>query len=296
MLETLKLQPAIIQGDFGPKKCIFACRYELITYKANGNFQHYEALINRGDPETLGWMDFVAGLPYGVMEQMVAVWEVAVIKFLKLWKSMVGGEVTPPFPDQLFSDYAEETKIFSLLWLDSEKVAGFSDNLPGEPELKNLWWWRINYQMFTTDRRPKKYPTPGEFLGLAPRMMPYLPWGWQETSPWLFSGHWLDTVYFSRGRIKDYEEPTDLRPFRLYEVYWRDESGGESVFKVRGCAFEEYKKGDWVAILKNVGTKRTSQTWKDDQEWQEEWRLAPLSFYELTDSERMAEEEDYGSL
>jgi hypothetical protein len=180
-----------------------------------------------------------------------------------------------------------DSKIFQ--WPEKEKILlnktallesmalFFADNLPGEPvPRKAHWWFRVELQ----PGENVKFPVPGEFLGLGVRMMPGEYWGRQKSSPFIYSGNWMDTVYYTGAWIKEINDPNDETPYPTYKVQWR-----KNVVTVRPSDFAEYKVDDRVTILKDVATEKKSQLWKDDDMEpdcdKETWQIAPLTFYGL---------------
>jgi hypothetical protein len=117
-------------------------------------------------------------------------------------------------------------------------------------------------------------------------MFPDKPWGTQKSSPFLSSGNWLDTLYYSSAKVVEVQEPEEGRPFKLYKVRWRANEDDETEFLARPSGFEEYQVDDLVTILKDAATDRRSQTWEDDKEFdQEVWRIAPVTFWKKEEEE-----------
>lgn len=110
-------------------------------------------------------------------------------------------------------------------------------------------------------------------------MMPDKPWGHQKSSPFIYSGNWVDTVYYSGAVIKEIQEPTDDTPYSTYAVTWR----GKDIENVRPSDFAEYQVGDRVTILKDVATDKKTQIWKDDdiKAFGDTWVICPITFYGL---------------
>ena len=161
----------------------------------------------------------------------------------------------------------------------------FAPNLEGEPKPAHVkWWFRVQLAGGETGQ---KYPVPGEFLGLGVRMFPDAYWGHQKSSPFIYSGNWMDTIYYTAAVIKEVHEPTDLIPYATYTVQWH-----KNEVLAKPSDFAEYKVGDRVTILKDVTTEKKTQLWKDDdmKYWGGEedmnpaditWQIVPLSFYGL---------------
>jgi hypothetical protein len=126
--------------------------------------------------------------------------------------------------------------------------------------------------------KPAKFPYPGEFLALGVRLMPDRFWDAQESSPFLMSGNFVDTIYYSGAVIKEVQEPDDERPYSQYTVQWRK----DEIRDVKPTDFAEYKVGDRVTILKDVEATKKGQLWKDEDMKEfdrEKWVIAPMMFY-----------------
>ena len=182
--------------------------------------------------------------------------------------------------------------------------------LEGEPVPTRAHWWirasymggGTEYPEFTTDELGSdtaptpggpKGIVPGEFVALGVRLMPDVPWGTQVSSPFLYSGAWVDTVYLTGGRIIAVNPPTALEPYPTYTVFWRptDIYPDGFVTKARPSDFAEYKVKDRVTTLKDVATEKKSQQWDDDDTKDYGgkgstpatcvWQIVPIGFYGL---------------
>ena len=58
-------------------------------------------------------------------------------------------------------------------------------------------------------------------MALGNRMMPNKPWGKQKSSPFLYSGNWMDTIYYTSAVITEVIDPTDETPYPTYKAKWR---------------------------------------------------------------------------
>ncbi len=288
LFEKFEVRPVKVQTDetFEPKEKIFEARYELLKYQVkpgDGKFpEAYKAF--HGEPD--GFVDFLTGFPYDDVEIMAVVYEESSLKNLKPWaQKAMKDDATPPIPESLFEGPPPIDIIHNYTAIPSPNVEHMADNLKGEKEPKLLWWTRQAIYQYTHDLIPFKRPIPGEFVALAVRLMPGKYWGEQATSPFFFSGNWLDTLYYTSAIVEEVLEPNDKRPYPLYKIRWRrkldDDSEEGHLHLARPSGFETYAVGDRVAVLKDAGTERKSQTWKDDQEFKPAiWRLAPITFYE----------------
>lgn len=273
VLDKFELKPVVVDDKYK----IFQARYELVKY--GEELQYPDAKLKDVD-DPIGWADFLGGLPYGAVEIMALVYGKSTEKYPT---DGGNGDPVPPIPDDLFDGYEANDTPYNTLYIEEDWCDGFSDGVEGELESPR-WWQRIN---FTLPDDPEKRPTPGEFVALGIRVFPTKPWGDQESSPFLSSGNWFDTLYYTSAKVVEILEPEGNRPFKLYKVKWRaTEKGGETEFLARPSGFEEYEVDDLVAILKDAATERKSQTWKDDQEFdQEVWRIVPITFYKKDEGE-----------
>jgi hypothetical protein len=234
-----------------------------------------EAPPSEGD-NPAGFIHFLAGFPIDCVEMLVLIGEYS--SDVKISHCsipvMPGGGATAPIPD--FFEWPDKEKLLLNKTALLEQYALFlAEDLPGEPEpTKPHWWFRV--ELSRGEEEPRKFPMPGEFLGLGIRMMPGEFWGHQKTSPFIYSGNWMDTVYLTSAVITSIIEPTDAIPFSRYIVQWRKKE-----LTVNPTDFAEYEVKDRVTILKDVATEKKSQLWKDvDMETVgETWMVCPISFY-----------------
>jgi hypothetical protein len=281
-LEKLKIYPVNIDK----KRTLFLARFEIPAYKQD--FQYSDAILDKSGEPPLAWFDFLAGFPIKVIETLVMVGEISSrldLKDGKLEAMDGGGDVTPPFPESLFEGYADNKILVNTIAFNSEFAEWMAKNLEGEPESTGLTWWvRANLP----NVEGSKFPYPGEFFGLACRLMVGRYWDQQESSPFIFSGNWIDTVYLTGAVIKEITEPTDDVPYPVYKIQWRK----FTVDGVHASDFSEFKVGDRVCILKDVTTEKKTQTWKDDdmktfgtEGGDSQWVIVPFSFYGIDPEE-----------
>ncbi|MFZ5452423.1 MAG: hypothetical protein ACOZF2_11235 [Thermodesulfobacteriota bacterium] len=253
---------------FDGERKLFLARYDFPQF--NKEIQHPDGKL-KGVSECLGFIDFLGGFPLQNPELLTTVGE---------WSSRKEdvdnqkgeGFPAPPPPDDFFEGFDLKRMLLNYFYLDEEHAVTLADDLEGEPKPEGLHWWiRINLEP------DDKYPVPGEFLALATRQWCALPWGEQESSPYVFSGNWMDTVYYTGGRIKDIDDSGD---FPKYLVEWR-----KHLITLYPTDFAEYKIDDWVTILKKLPSDKQSQLWKDEDAEtpdEENWVIAPLMFYGIT--------------
>jgi hypothetical protein len=276
MGEDLKIYP--FQDTKGQDR-IFLARFEFP--KLNEKFTFSDA----GYYGLYGFIDFLGGFPLDCVEMLLAIGEFS-SKPKPSQPSKVevqaGGKITAPLPPsgKLFR-WPEKNKILlNLTALPTRDVAQFlAPGLEGEPTPKSpKWWFRVHILDEGADG-PNTFPVPGEFLGLGVRMWPGKYWGHQKSSPFVFSGNWMDSVYYTSARITQVIDPTDEVPYPTYKVTWH----GNNEITVNPSDFALYKVGDRVTIVKDVATDKKSQLWKDNdmKTFGETWTIAPITFYRL---------------
>jgi hypothetical protein len=286
MGESLKIYP--FQDSDGEDR-LFLARFEFPKY---GEDMKFPEAITKGT--SVAFIDFLAGFPIDCVEMLVAIGEFSSQPYAwdedtKKVAVREGTGLSPPVPkgESRFFRWPEIGKIFLNLTalvvkdVDGSPVAKIlARNLDGEPKPEKAHWW---FRVQLMDRGPgniaTEFPVPGEFLGLGVRMFPGMYWGRQKSSPFVYSGNWMDTVYYSGARIMEVIEPSeDGVPYPTYKVAWRQDE-----FMVNPSDFAEYRVGDRVTILKDVATTKKTQLWKDDdmKEFGENWMIVPISFYAL---------------
>jgi hypothetical protein len=289
MIGDLKVHPF---QDYHGGSRLFLARFEFPKYQAQ--FQYPEAVFLQ---TALAFIDFLGGFPVDDCEMLVAIGEASSKPETISVKEVENPDtrITPPMPDILFSWPEPEKLMFNLTALPvKDWTKMMAKNLQGESAPKNVHWWlRLNLtENFITkegDQRVIKYPAPGEFLGLGVRIMPDCPYGHQGSSPFIYSGNWMDTVYYTCAVIKEVIEPTDEAAWKSYKVQWRanpNSPGSTGEMVITPSDFAEYQVGERVAILKDVATEKQSQLWKDDDmknsgdKFPDPWQIVPITFYQ----------------
>jgi hypothetical protein len=261
MFDRYKLYPV----EFDQKRRLFIARYEFPQY--GKTLQHEDAVISQGD--ICGFIDFLSGFPMQNCEQLMMFGEWSSREDQITADANKDRAPIPPVPQDFFEGYEEEKRLLNLFYIDSETAVTMADDLKGESAPEGLHWWvRINIPPTS------HYPVPGEFLCLGNRQWCTLPWGEQKSNPYLFSGNWMDTVFYTGALIQKIIEEGD---YPLYDVVWR-----RKVYRVAPTDFARYEVGDRVTILKNIPDRKVSQQWKDeDTETFDtaKWIIAPIMFY-----------------
>lgn len=272
MFEEFKIAPLEIDNE----KVLFEARYEFQTY--GKDLQHPDGKID-GVEECLGFIDFMTGFPMKNTELMLTMGQYSSKNDQNSVLSDPESPV-PPMPDDLFEGVEPGRLLLNYLYLDEDQVNTMADDLEGEEEPKGLHWWvRINL------KGESKWPVPGEFMGLANRPWVTLPWGDQKSSPYLFSGNWMDTVFYTAGVITEVIEPTAETPYPTYKVQWRvTKDQADGIIIATPSDFALYKVGDRVTILKDCSAEKLTQQWKDEDTkgWGDNWMIAPVIFFGIT--------------
>jgi len=220
--------------------------------------------------EYCGYLAFPIG-QLGVMEVIALIHETDLIGYKWGGKS-VKGELdgytetdkptiqTPPlmFPDMVNSsghqlagmNYCYGKHILESAYLvpESEKmnVENLAEDFPNGAyeDVKPKKWMR--YWM----KQENTFPVPGEFVGILVRPVACPPhvWWFQESSPFLYAGNWVETYCLTSGiviEVKLEEDRTDEKTGNQYKI------------KVQGCEiiveatdFLLYSVGDRVSVLK----------------------------------------------
>jgi hypothetical protein len=191
-----------------------------------------------------------------------------------------GRGVTAPIPSNNFFKWPESSKILlNLTAIPTKNVSKFfARNLEGEIKPSSpKWWFRVRIK----EGKDLKFPVPGEFFGLGVRMWPGKYWGHQKSNPFIYSGNWMDSVFYTSALIKEVIDPTDDLPYATYKAIWH----GKTEITVWASDFSEYKVGDRVCVMKDVAAEKTTQLWKDDDMKEEAdkvaWQIVPIIFYGL---------------
>ena len=161
----------------------------------------------------------------------------------------------------------------------------------------------IPYEIYGEDTRPKKWmrywiprtdkTIPGEFIGILTKPIACPPhvWWFQESSPFVYSGNWIDTWFLTSGVVTKVLLEEDRSDSKF---------GNQYTVKVQGCEivieatdFFLYKVGDRVSIIKmsNIEEDKTvSFTWidlvsikeEDKEKEKVEYIIMPGLFYKET--------------
>lgn len=207
-----------------------------------------------------------------------------------------GGELLPPF--KLDQTKACGENLMSKGWLvdDETKVEILARDFEGidNPELH--YWLRYWIAQDNTEI------IPGEMCGLLCRPWPLHCWWYQETAPLLYSGHWVETEFYTSGIVKEVILPDeDLGEIgNRYKVWVKNEE-----ILVQSTDFYEYEVNERAGLLKtwregagggNTVGPATEEPESESFTWQElvllgtgavltaEWVIVPAGFYETSGS------------
>lgn len=284
LTDRLEVQPFYTESN---EAMVFIARFEFPKYMEAFQYPAAEFLSEGA----CGWIHFLGGFPIDCCEMIGFVGELSPVADLSVQSG--SGFVAAPVPESFFEGMDADKLLMNLTALPEAIAEILADSVDGEQEPDNLHWWlAVNLPETTFE---EKYPTPGEFLAMLVRMMPDKPWGSQKSSPFLWSGNFMDTVYYTSGVIKEILEPTDLIPFPRYRMQWRAPAGitpeefeaEDDLVVLRPSDFASYEVDDRGAILKDVETEKTTQLWKDADMTEVEtmWQIVPITFYEMEAAE-----------
>ncbi|MGP8338017.1 MAG: hypothetical protein ACT6FC_07260 [Methanosarcinaceae archaeon] len=150
-----------------------------------------------------------------------------------------------------------------------------------EPLAPHLW---LRYWIKENDT----FPVPGEFVALLAKSELFHCWWFQACLPFVFSGYFFQTEYYTSGIIQEVIEPDDEsdEETNIYKIW-------VSCYEIylRPTDFLEYSVGDRVAIIKEPLALIDNMDWtliQNDKidgsssvtEPDPDWRIIPVSFYE----------------
>lgn len=113
-------------------------------------------------------------------------------------------------------------------------------------------------------RRDAKWPLPGEFIGLLAKPFPTHVWWFQDTSPLLYSGNWIETNYYTSGVVTEILQPLAGTIGLSYKCVVR---GVEVI--IAASDYYEHKVGDRVAIVRLGDLDRFTNKLAGNFKWNE---------------------------
>lgn len=150
-----------------------------------------------------------------------------------------GGELLPPFEISRSEVAGEKLMSKGYLIENDIKVELFAEEFGGMDNPPLHHWLRY---WITEDNTEI---VPGEFVGLLCRPWPLHCWWFQETSPFLYSGHWVETEFYTSGIVKEVIEPEEGETGNRYRIWVKNEE-----IIVKSTDFYEYEVDDRVGLLK----------------------------------------------
>lgn len=139
-------------------------------------------------------------------------------------------------PDEVIKETPEQSPV-------SRDVEIFASKDDRAEDIKPKKWFRywIN--------KDSKIPVPGEFVGIVvkPTAIPPHVWWFQESTPLLYAGNWVETVNLTSGHVKSVKLEAD-RGSGVGNEYEVEVQG--VVVKIYSTDFYLYAVGDRVAIVK----------------------------------------------
>jgi len=246
---------------------IYQAKYEMRAFQRG--WRSPEGVLDQKNADMVtGWIDFPSGIPFGAVEMLVAITEAGTEPEELSVKP--GKGPAPPLPAKFFKGQKREYILFNHIWLVQKGVKAMAPPVAAGEQTKKIWWLRVNLT------EQDLYPFPGEFVGLAVRLFPNLPWGTQKSSPYIFSGNWIDTLYYTSGIVKEVIQGEDSDE---YIIKWR----GQEI-RVKSSDYATYKRHDRVVVLKDIKTGRPTQRFDDEDTEKfnrDEWAIVPITFYHV---------------
>lgn len=135
-------------------------------------------------------------------------------------------------------------------------------------------YFKLRYYLTNED----KYPIAGELIAIAVIPMYHRgnKWFYQDTSPFIFSGQWIDTTFYSSGVVKE------IIGEGKYKVICKDKE-----VIAEASDFKEYKVDERVALVikDNIGSNEQYMTAEKLKKLEElkgegDYKIVPFSFYE----------------
>ena len=173
-----------------------------------------------------------------------------------------GKKLLPPLPSRSGGDEEVLTHAF-YLHEEGVKILNGSKLNPFTVTRKGL-------------READKFPTPGEFIGMAVRAWPNHAWFSQETNPFIFAANWFDTNYYSSGKVEALIDINGDGSDFAYDVRIR----GKLESDVLSTDFLTYAVDERVALLKLLdnNVKFTNKDMKENG-YNTNWRIIPITFF-----------------
>ncbi len=206
-----------------------------------------------------------------------------------------GKSFMPPEPNELNGIIGKPLTEYSYVTIDRHLEYPASRFLYHELAYPHAW---ARYYL----EADAKFPMPGELVCLVCKTMPFVIWWFQDTNPFLYSGNWFETEFYSSGIVLEVCEPDPANypgeevtpPYNVYKVLCK----GEEIY-LKPTDFLEYEVGERVAVLKAVAWEGNFH-WDRIRFWNhaalpddmtphqkslDYWFIAPITFYKEEDNE-----------
>lgn len=193
-----------------------------------------------------------------------------------------GNEMMPPMHDN--RGYCIGGHLIKDGYIIQDKVEYPADEFTGQESIEPHKWLRRWISGNNT------FLVPGEFVALLAKPELYHVWWYQEMYPFIYSGNWFETEFYTSGIIQEIIEPSEESE-ELTNIYKIWIKGWEMY--LRSSDFYEYEINERVAVVKNVGEYAGNCNWlkiKEDGKNNtssseilpdDDWRICPISFYEV---------------
>jgi len=204
---------------------------------------------------------------------------------------VAGGELLPPF-DKVQSECPGQ-KLMGKGYIVTDKsiVELYAGEFGDDPPLHK--WLRYWIKEDNTEI------VPGEFVAILCRPWPLHCWWHQETSPFVYSGHWIESEFYTSGIVKEVIPPEEGETGNRYRVWVKNEE-----IIVKSTDFLEYEEDERVGLLKtyrqgeeetydmSMGPADNSSGQSTNFNWQHlalqntgealntNWVIVPAGFYE----------------
>lgn len=189
-----------------------------------------------------------------------------------------GNEMMAPTHDN--RGYCVGTHLVKNGYLAQNEVELMADEFEGQEPAEPHRWLRYWIMPDGT------FPVPGEFVALLAKPELFHVWWFQETYPFLYSGQYWETEYYTSGIIKEIIEQEEGEA-NVYRVWVRSFE-----MYLRPSDFAGYEIDERVAIVKNFSDLTDNMDWTGLVESgknndsssasspDSDWCIVPISFYD----------------
>lgn len=195
--------------------------------------------------------------------------------------TVIGKEMMPPIHND--RGYCIGVHLIEEGYIIQDNVEYLADDFKGQESVEPHKWLRRWISASNTSL------VPGEFVALLAKPELYHVWWFQETYPFIYSGNWFETEFYTSGVVQEIIPPSDgseelTNIYKVWVKCWE--------LYLRSSDFYEYQVDERVAIVKDVGEYTGNCNWlkikadgKDNTTSSaatpdSDWRICPISFYE----------------